>query len=219
MKVILTSLLIFLINANLVFGVGHQPLLHPTTGILETLDWHLEYLLKVREILHKDLCKFPAFRMTTLPSFQSEWAVEFEIPKQGDALVRYVTVKDRMIWQNDNLGSLKKITETAHLPRDLAKSVSELIQAHTLAVNYSAKSSSLLDGVKYYFTCIQMGKGFQSGMTHSPKEEWPTGNLVAVGKLLRDLTLTNGKGTDELIAQLRHNVQVATERLNKETVD
>lgn len=216
MKTITTILIFFVIQVSTASAIGHQPLLHPAPGIFESFDWHLNYLLKVREILYSDLCNSPAFRMTTLPSFEPEWTIEIEFPQKGPAIVRYVTVKERMIWQNKNPNSLKKINKTSQIPRDLATDIYELIGSNLQVVNYPSNPSMLLDGTNYIFTSFHVGQSYRSGITHSPEREWPTGKLVAVGELLREIALVGENGRNNLIERLKETTRSAKERLTKE---
>jgi hypothetical protein len=185
------------------------PHLTPGDDVLSEPQFIVDYHLLVRKILYAGLSRYPYFRMTVLPSFGPEWVVEIQNPVGDVATVKYAIV-DGKIRDNDAPEELQVIERSTRISSDLVQLLGQLLDKHMDGVRYAyADLGSVgVDGTTYHFSDFSRG-WVRTGQTWSPKPQWPTGRLVIVTGLLRELTLAPQDQVRKLENQIRFVAKAA----------
>ena len=148
-----------------------------------------------------------------MPSFAPEWVVEIQNPMKDVATVKYAVV-DGKIWSNDAPEKLRVIEKSTRISSELAQLLEQLLDKHLDGVRYAYSDSVGLDGTTYHFSNFRRGIGVRTGQTWSPDPQWPTGRLVKVTEMLRDLTLAPQDQGRKLENQIRLEAKAALTELS-----
>jgi hypothetical protein len=216
------------------YGVGAraQDHLEPEEGSLSERDWHRDYVNKLSQVLLKDAPDYYVARMVCLPSFEPEWVVTIDRECEGgfeddhphSYFVECAKAK-KQIWNQKSIEKIEVSRVKAPLDRKTAEAVFEVWRRMLHATRYPPEGAGLgTDGEVYHFSrqlpLFDKGRpdpraGFEHGKIWSPDEDSPTGELVAIGEILKKYALARPEDRDKIQAEIRNKAEQLKAKLDR----
>ena len=199
MRRIITGLLISLLVACSQSTKGVEPD-HPIPYSLST------YSSQLPKILFQNLPRDPSIRMICFPSYEREWGVLIATPENEMATVDYV-IAERSIWRDSHPQDIRIDRTTAHLAKTTAQSLHEA-WAKVLQHPEQMKVRNInADGPACRFEILAREGGPINVETWIPRYEYPTGVLLELGEMVRDLTQVEASNQPKIESRIRQRSQ------------
>jgi hypothetical protein len=144
--------------------------------------------------------------MICFPSFEREWGVAVANPEGEMATVEYV-IAERSIWLDPHPREIKTTRTTAQIAKSTAQTLHEAwIKVLRHPERMKARNFNI-GGVACRFESFTKESGPISGEAWTPRNEYPTGILVELGEMVRDLTQAEVSNQPNLENRMRQKVQ------------
>ena len=199
MRNIITGLLISLLVACSQSTKGMGPD-HPIPYSLST------YSSQLPKILFKNPPRNPSIRMICFPSYEREWGVAIAAPEDEIATVDYV-IAERSIWRDAHPQDIRIDRTTAQIAKTTAQSLHEAWATVLQHPERMKVRNFNTDGTACQFEILAREGGPISVETWIPRYEYPTGILVELGEMVRDLTQAEASTQPEIENRLRQRSQ------------
>lgn len=166
------------------------------------------YEALLNEVLLIDSEPNPYVRMVCLPSFNREWMVTIKPPQEDSAEVQSVVVKEP-IWpivMNPNPEKIETAVAVARISKTTARKLRlAWIVMLTNTRNMEPREMGL-DGARYRFAAFIQGHGIRTYEAWTPQRKYPSGLLVELGEMLKDLVQAETKDRLDHEFLIRHKV-------------
>jgi hypothetical protein len=173
---------------------------------IRDLDTAYEALLN--EVLLINSEPNPYVRMVCRPSFNREWMVTIKPPQEDSAEVQSVVVKQGIwpILMNPNPTKIETDVAVARISKTTARKLRlAWIVMLTNTRNMEPRDRGL-DGTTYRFAAFIQGHRTLTYEAWQPQRKYPSGLLVELGEMLKDLVQAETKDRPEHEALIRHKV-------------
>ena len=154
------------------------------------------------KILFRNSPPDPYIRMMCFPSFEREWGVAIETPQGERTTVEYV-IAERSIWQDAHPQDIGTHRTTASITNATAQTLHEAWTQVFQRPERMKVRNFTKDGVACRFESVTMEGNRVSAETWTPRSEYPTGVLVELGEMVRELTQV--EASDQPSIELRIN--------------
>jgi hypothetical protein len=158
------------------------------------------------KILFRNSPPDPYIRMICFPSFEREWGVAIETPKGERTTVEYV-IAERSIWQDARPEDIS----THRITAPIAKATAQILhEAWTQVLQHPERikvRNFTKDGVACRFESVTMDGNRVSAETWTPRSEYPTGVLVELGEMVRELTQVEASGQPSIEIRINQKSQ------------
>jgi hypothetical protein len=199
MRRIITGLLISLLVACSQSTKGVEPD-HPIPYSLST------YSSQLPKILFKNLPHDPSIRMICFLSYEREWGVSIAAPENEMAPVNYV-IAERSIWRDSHPQDIRVDRTTAHIAKTTAQSLHEAWATVLQHPERMKVRNFNVDGTACRFESLAREGGPISVETWIPRYEYPTGILLELGEMVRDLIQAEASNQPQIESRIRQRSQ------------
>lgn len=199
MRRIITGLLISLLVAWSQSTKGVEPE-YPIPYSLST------YSSQLPKILFQNLPRDPSIRMICFPSYEREWGVLIAAPENEMATVDYL-IAERPIWRDSHPQDIRIDRTTAHIAKTTAQSLHEAWTTVLLHPERMKVRNFNADGTACRFEILAREGDPISVETWIPRHEYPTGILVELGEMVRDLTQAEASNQPKIESRIRQRLQ------------
>jgi hypothetical protein len=210
-----------------------QDYLEPEETVLNAANFQWEYADKLRSVLLKDAARYYLARLIVIPSFEPEWVVNvFRVDKglltPDDQLTYFVEYAraEKQLWYRKNFRDVKVKRARVQLDEETANAVAEVWRPMLKAMRYpESPEVGATDGVTFHFSRavrvprIDRGRwderaGFEQGRIHSPSRDSLTGDLTALGGLLKEYAVAHPEFRDKLRSDIRARAEKLKTKVN-----
>lgn len=199
MRRIITGLLISLLVACSQSTKGVEPN-HQIPYSLST------YSSQLPKILFKNPPRDPSIRMICFPSYEREWGVLIAAPENEMAPVDYV-IAERSIWRDSHPQDIRVDRTTAHIAKTTAQSLHEAWATVLQHPERMKVRNFNVDGTACRFESLAREGGPISVETWIPRYEYPTGILLELGEMVRDLIQAEASNQPQIESRIRQRSQ------------
>lgn len=169
----------------------NPPLSHlePVEDFFSMPDYHLEYFIRLRDLLFKGLVDEPEIRFLILPSFTPESVLEIQYHKEINKYFSVYHTLEKTVWLNKQWKKVKTIEYKKEISKESAELVKSLFKAAIRDAQYPTWNNSGLDGTTYFFSYSDWG--LRTAFIWEPNEASTLGHLIYIGQKLIELTKEN----------------------------
>jgi hypothetical protein len=144
--------------------------------------------------------------MICFPSYEREWGVLIAAPEKEMATVDYV-IAERSIWRDSHPQDIRIDRTTAHIAKTTAQSLHEAWATVLQHPERMKVRNFNEDGTACRFESLAREGGPTSVETWIPRHEYPTGILLELGEMVRDLTQADAGNQLKIENQIRQRSQ------------
>ena len=183
------------------------------------LDQSIPYSLStysslLPQLLFRNSPRDTYIRMLCFPSFEQEWGLAVAKPEGEMATAEYV-IAERSIWLDPHPRDIKTTRTTAQIAKSTAQTLHE---AWTTVLRHPERMKVRnfnIGGVACRFESFTKESGPISGEAWTPRNEYPTGILVELGEMVRDLTRAEVSNRPNIENRISQKVQDSLDRLKE----
>jgi hypothetical protein len=210
-------------------GASAQDHLEPEEGILNQPQWAWDYGQRLREVLLKDAGGLHLARMVCLPAFEPEWVITVvrEEPEDDNSPRTYYVdcaVAEKKLFPLKNTRGVTAKRARAALDVETAESLNRLWHRMLRTTRYPTEPGWHADGADYHFSrflpLFDGGRpdplgGWEQGTIWSPDEESACGELVAIGKRLKEYAQARAEDRERVRREIRERANKLGARLDR----
>ena len=187
----ITTILIFLLATIKCFGQKEH--LEPARDFKQYEGVLREYYDHIFPLLYQGFADKPYAQYTSMPSFSDEYA--FSIERIGNKNYVISNCLSENYWYAEKRDKVKLETKKTEIGDSLYIKIGKLFQLLTEQIKKPDQDLMGLDGVTYYFSCVEKNGEIKTGETWSPNDNSLLGRLIKICDKL--YSLGNGKNISQ----------------------
>lgn len=164
------------------------------------------YSSQLPKILFRSPPHDPYLRMICSPSLKREWGIVIAIPVGETAVVEYA-IADRPIWLDPRPQDITTTRITASMTQATAQVLHEAWGIFLQNPERMKVRNFNKEGVACRFESVKTERGHVSAETWAPQSEYPTGTMVELGEMVRELAQAEASNQLEIESRIRQRSQ------------